>query len=57
MVLSSTPAFFFSEETFPFGDSGGGGARRWWVAATVGPFVFYLGLVVFCLSLDYRVFA
>lgn len=57
MVYSSTPAFFFSEETFPFGDSGGGGGARWWVAAAVGPFVFYLGLVVFCLSLDYRVFA
>lgn len=56
MVYSSTTAFFFSEETFPFGDSGGG-AVRWRVAAAVGPFVFYLGLVVFCLSLDYRVFA
>lgn len=35
--------------------SRGVGGRR--VAAAVGPFVFYLGLVVFCLSLDYRVFA
>lgn len=32
------------EKTFPVGEPGGGDATA------VGPFVFYLGLVVFCLS-------
>lgn len=39
------------------GGGGGSGAVAGEGAAALGPFVSCVGLVVFCLSLDYRVFA
>lgn len=42
--MGSPSARFPEEETFPVGDPG---ERQ---VAAIGPFVFYLGLVVFCLS-------